>query len=345
LDLDARTGAAPEQGAVNVEIQAPGAAGAGPSLDAQFSYNPVAPDGTYVVSALPAGTYLVYFNAIEASYRALGPYVSEWYPNEPDPGHATMVSVQSGQTASLGVELAEAPGTVTGRVTDSAGAPLAGYDVSAGITEPDGSIFRGTFPNFTTTAADGSFTLMGLPPATWTVSASPKGATNAYPESAQAIVQAGATTPNVNFTFCIGSECPPTHLLALRTSIRRHRLLFAGQISDPSYAVIAVGLHGRIGRRKVDIRDRNYHVQGGSFSYSMPLPRRDRALRSGVLTISFGPSQAARGGRFVVDVPSVYPGPASKAAHPHKRKRKSKRRHSRRVGTVIRHERELRTQP
>ncbi|MDQ6777872.1 MAG: carboxypeptidase-like regulatory domain-containing protein [Actinomycetota bacterium] len=322
--VDGITGAAPPQGAVDVEIQTPVASATGPQLGTQFASNPVAPDGTYIVSGLPPGTYLVYFNVTGTSNGVIGPYVSEWYPNAPDPGHAAMVSVQSGQTASLGVELAEVPGTVTGRVTDSAGAPIAGYDISAGITEPDGSMFHGPFPIFTTTASDGTFTLMRLAPGTWTISALPTGGTNAYPETAHAIVQAAATTPNINFTFCLGSQCPPTHLLALSTSIRSHQLLFAGQISDPSYAVIAVGLRGHIGRRKVNIRNPNYFVQGGSFSYSMPLPRRDRALRAGVLVIDFGPSEAARGGRFVVKVPSVYPGPPSTPTRPHKHKRRRK---------------------
>jgi hypothetical protein len=343
--VDAATGA-PPQGALDVEIQTPGASDTGPRLGAQFSFSPVAPDGTYTVSGLPPGTYRVYFNATGTSYGAIGPYVSEWYPNAPDPGHATVVSVESGQTASLGIELAEAPGTVTGRVTDSSGSPLAGYDISAGVTEPDGSIAGGGFLAVTTTAADGTFTLLGIAPGTWTISALPTVGTNAYPERAQAIVQAAATTPNVNFTFCIGRECPPTHLLELSTSIRHHKLLFAGRISDPSYAVIAVGLDGHVGRRKVNIHNPNYYVQGGSFSSSMPLPRRDRALRSGVLTIDFGPSEAARGGRFRVRVPSVYPGPASKPARPHRPAHKRKRRkrgHSRKVATVIQHERRLRT--
>jgi sarcosine oxidase gamma subunit len=327
--VDASTGAAPPQGAIDVEIETAGPSDAEPELDDQLAVNITGPDGTYSVNGLAPGTYLVYFDATGTSYNAIGPYVGEWYPNEPDPGHATKVSVQSGQTASLGVELAEAPGTVTGRVTDAAGAPLAGYELGAGITEPDGSTSDGPSASYTTTASDGTFTVVGLAPGTWTIRALPTGETNAFPEAAQATVQAGAITPNVNFAFCVGSQCPPTHLLALSTSIHGHDLLLAGQISDPSYAVIVVGLHGHIGRRKVNFYNPNYFVQGGSFSYSIPLPRRDWKLRSGVLIVRFGPSEVASGGRFVFRVPSVYPRPPSKPARPRKPKPKPKPRRKR----------------
>jgi len=301
--LDARTQAPPPQLDIAVDAQTPGQFDNDPLADFAVSGN-VAADGTYTLTGLPPGSYLVYFDADTSVNGVPSPYADAWYPDEPDPGHAATVRVQSGQTVSLGVELAELPGTVTGRVTNSSGAPLAGYIVGAGITEPDGSPFlAGPVP--ATTGPDGTFVLTGIPPGAWMISATPPGA-NGYRQSAPAIISAGATTPNIDFTYCIGTECPPTHLLALRTRIRDHDLLFAGRISDPAYSVLTIVLRGHIGRRKVSVRNRGYFVEGGSFDYSLLLPHKDWALRSGVLTIDFSSSEAARGGRFQVSVPSAF---------------------------------------
>jgi hypothetical protein len=331
--LDQATGAAPPQFDIQVEAQTPGPSPLTYSPET-VAFGTVATDGTYTLAGLAPGTYWVFFSAGNVN-GVPAPYASAWYPDEPDPGHASAVSVQSGQTATLGVELAEAPGTVTGRVTDPSGAPVAGFTVYASIAEPNG-IVGGHSGGATSTGPDGTFTLTGLAPGNWTINASRNGSSVSYTKSEPATVYAGQSTANIDFTFCIGAECPPTRVLSLRTRIQNHELLFAGADSDPASAVLIVDLRGHIGRRRVDIRNPNYYVTGGSFNFSMPLPRRDRALRAGVLTLDFAASDAASGGRFVARVPSVYPGPTSKRHKPaHKHKRRRKHRHSRRVGPMF----------
>jgi 5-hydroxyisourate hydrolase-like protein (transthyretin family) len=323
--LDQATGAPPPQFDIQVEAQTPGSS---PFLytPETVAYAPVATDGTYTLTGLAPGAYWVYFSAGNVNGLP-APYASAWYPDEPDPGHASAVSLQSGQTATLGIELAEAPGTVTGRVTDPNGAPVVGYTIVASIAQPDG-IVGGHSGGAASTGPDGTFTLTGLAPGNWSITASHNGSSGpgSYTKSEPATVYAGATTPNIDFTFCIGAECPPTRVLTLKTRIQNHELMFAGADSDPSSAVLIVDLRGHIGRRRVNISNPNYYVTGGSFNFSMPLPRRDRALRTGVLTLDFAASDAASGGRFVLRVPGVFPEPASKPSRPHKPAHKRKRR-------------------
>ena len=69
-------------------------------------------------------------------------------------------SVASSQTISLDAILQTA-GVITGKVTDSAGHPLAGVCVNA-----DGSIYGGFFAR---TASDGSYTLRQLTPDSYDV--------------------------------------------------------------------------------------------------------------------------------------------------------------------------------
>src|SRR4051794_26659482 len=97
-------------------------------------------DGGYTVAGAPPGTYRLGFFACDA-----GNWARRWL----DP-----VTVTTGQSVPADVELA--PGaSISGRVTDGAGHPLAGICVSASTdaVHSDG---------FAMTAPDGSYTLIGL---------------------------------------------------------------------------------------------------------------------------------------------------------------------------------------
>jgi hypothetical protein len=333
--LDQETGSPPAQSDINITAQMLGSNQLPIMYPAEAAASPDA-DGNYTLTGLAPGSYVVYFYAEPSPTPGVSdPYASAWYPDEPDFEHATVVSVLSGQTTPLGVELAEDRGTVTGRVTDVAGAPLAGYFISAYIAEANGSQFpSGSFP--VTTGADGTFTITGLAPGTWTISAFQNGA-GQYIQTQSAIVQPGANTPNVDFTYCVGTECPPTHLLALRTQIQNHELAFSGQVSDPGHTLLNVVLTGRVGRHRVHIRGIDYPVAGGSFRSALSFPRPDWALRSGSLTLDFAPSQAATGGRFVVSVPGGLPRTPSKPTPAHKPKPKHKHKHRPKPDSKRRH--------
>ncbi|HWF35331.1 MAG TPA: carboxypeptidase regulatory-like domain-containing protein [Solirubrobacteraceae bacterium] len=327
--LDAATAVAPPQLEIQPEAEPLGPPSF-PGNPEPVAYGIVSAGGGYTLTGLAPGSYVVHFSAGSVN-GVPSPYADDWYPDAPDPGHATVVNVQSGQTVSLGVELAEAPGTVTGRVADTVDRPLAGYLVRASITEPGGSLFPDF--DFTTSGPDGTFTLTGLAPGAWTIAVERNG-DRSFIQSQSATVASGETTPNVDFGFCVGIECPPTRLFALRARIEDHQLLFACQISDPSGALLTIVLRGRVGGRAVKLRGIPIVAQSGAFDSFLALPRRDRSLRSGTLTLAFAPSQAARGGRFVVRVPSVYPGPLPGPAHHRHRHKRRTRHRSRRVAPM-----------
>lgn len=123
----------------------------------------VASDGSYTIVGLASGSYLVEFPSGGA-----GPlYALAWYPDEPDPGHAQWIHVIAGQTTSIGLDVLERAGAIKGHIRDRHSHPVSGAIVTAGIPEPDGSVYLG---NSTTVGRDGSYTLGGLAPGEWTVS-------------------------------------------------------------------------------------------------------------------------------------------------------------------------------
>jgi hypothetical protein len=151
-----------------------------------------APDGSYTIVGLVSGTYLVEFLP-----GGTGPaYALSWYPQQPDPGHAQLVTVTVGQTTSIGLETLQLPGAITGHVRDRRAHPVAGAVVTAKIREPDGSVYIGAS---TGSSGEGSYRLGGLAPGEWTVSAR---ASRPHPASARqrAAVQPRVTT-RLDFTL------------------------------------------------------------------------------------------------------------------------------------------------
>ncbi len=119
-----------------------------------------------------------------------------WYPQQPDPGRAQWVKVTAGQNASIGLEILEPPGAITGHVRDRHSHPLAGAGVTATIREPDGSVYLGASSRV---ASDGSYRLGGLARGKWAASVKvdlPHPVTVRH----SALVQPGATT-RLDFTL------------------------------------------------------------------------------------------------------------------------------------------------
>lgn len=127
-----------------------------------------AADGSYALTALCNGSY-----DVRAEKRGIG---SGSYDADND-GHATPVTIADTAQAATGINIAlgqrasanlcqGGTGTISGKVTDSAGAAVEGATVKSGSWA--GKVEA-------TTAADGSYTLSGLCHGVYTVSASKQG--------------------------------------------------------------------------------------------------------------------------------------------------------------------------
>ncbi|MGH9225606.1 MAG: MSCRAMM family protein [Acidimicrobiales bacterium] len=111
-------------------------------------------DGIYNIAGLAAGTYKVKFEDCNSPFE----WGLEYYDNKPDFGSGTVVSVSGGANTS-GINASMAPGgNIAGTVVaDGSGSPLAGICVFPFPSTGGGNI------SSTTTAADGTYTLGGLP--------------------------------------------------------------------------------------------------------------------------------------------------------------------------------------
>ena len=112
-----------------------------------------AADGTFTLTALPTGTYILYFSA--------SGHVNQYYNNESSLSSADQISVTAGSTTSA-INAALVPyGAITGTVTDaSTGHALQYVEVEAYDTSGQavGSAY---------TSSSGAYTLSNLPPGTY----------------------------------------------------------------------------------------------------------------------------------------------------------------------------------
>lgn len=129
-----------------------------------FSQTCTTANGTYSIAALPAGSYTVYFDPLSNDCGPAQNYVPQFYNDESEQAAANAVAVNGSATVS-GVDAALRPaGAIAGSVTDAVtGRPV--DDVPVLVYTPDGTAVTGTC-----TASDGSYTIAGLAPGTYTVS-------------------------------------------------------------------------------------------------------------------------------------------------------------------------------
>jgi hypothetical protein len=172
-----------------------------------------AADGTYTVTGLPAGTdYQVCFytwsGATGGSSDATG-YLEQCYDNQPTLNETTPVAVTTGAiTPGINAALAVA-GAVWGTVTDADGTHHGLANVDVQVSSP--STFAG---GGATTAADGSYTVAGLPAGTdyqvcfydWSGATGGSSDTNGYVEQCwQNQSTSGTPTP---VTVNLGARTP-----------------------------------------------------------------------------------------------------------------------------------------
>lgn len=158
--------------------------------------------GNYTISSLPSGSYKVSF-ARESETG--GNYLSQFFNGKTAPGEANPVSVTApAATGGVNAEL-QAGGQITGRVVDAVSkAPIASAFVCAeqASTKPE-------FGSCELTNANGEYTLMGLPIASYHVVFYAYALTSSYRlqfyngksssgEADSVSVTAGATTSGIN---------------------------------------------------------------------------------------------------------------------------------------------------
>ncbi|NQX33806.1 carboxypeptidase-like regulatory domain-containing protein [Herbiconiux sp. VKM Ac-2851] len=109
--------------------------------------------GAYTVRSLPAGTYRI-------SFSTLDDHALQWWSGKSMLSNANPSALPAGGALTGRNALLKTSGTVAGRVTDAAGAPIKGIWVTGWLFDSTGTAAASS----TTTDADGRYTLLGLPP-------------------------------------------------------------------------------------------------------------------------------------------------------------------------------------
>jgi hypothetical protein len=210
-------------------------------------------DGTYTLSGLAPGNYLINFGC---GYG--GRYPDQWFPDAPDAGLAEAVSAGPGTTAGIDAVL-PATGVITGVVTSRAGHPLEDVCVSAvnikgappalrgpGLIGPIGSI--GTAGLIGLTSANGTYKMLGLAAGRYHVSFGSCFVRDRYAQqwyrdsssvaAATAVtVRAGTTTAGIDGRLVPGGTISGHVLTASGKSLGDICVSAADSAGDSGYAV------------------------------------------------------------------------------------------------------------
>jgi protocatechuate 3,4-dioxygenase beta subunit len=140
------------------------------SPNAVGGYTTTGAHGGYRLTGLAPGTYKVYFGDPFCVFAATN-YAPQWYNNRTSEATATLVTVTSfGDTPNVDATLST-DGAISGTVTSHHHGPVAGECVTAtpASAAPDPVSGAAVQPVIGVTAADGSYSLVGLLPGKYTV--------------------------------------------------------------------------------------------------------------------------------------------------------------------------------
>ena len=140
-------------------------------------------NGSYAVDGLPTGQYNVEFSPPSDEN-----YVYQWYPGKAGQSEAGAVAVTSPQATLLNVTLVTGA-TISGTVSAAVGsAPLGDIDVTL-------LNYGGNEVASATTAADGSYSMNGIPPGTYVLDFDPSNGTNYIEQFYNDVGPNGVPTP------------------------------------------------------------------------------------------------------------------------------------------------------
>jgi hypothetical protein len=162
-------------------------------------------DGTFTLTNLPAGQYVVYFNDSGCAETPTD-LASQWYPAAATEQSATAVTVAAGKVTALPSVTLPPDGGIAGIVTSTASSPLSGACVIATPSIP------GSLPIYGVTRGSGGYSVLGLQPGTYQVEFSSGCGISGYlpqwwhnknsPGQVNLVtVKAGATTKGISATL------------------------------------------------------------------------------------------------------------------------------------------------
>ena len=132
-----------------------------------------ATNGTYSISGLASGPYVVQFNNCTSATDYALEYYNATSTGTPSYASATAVAVSAGSTITA-IDAQMVPGgSITGTVSDSSGTAIAGICVNASSSD-------GSTSGAAQTAANGTYTISGLAQASYTVQFTDCGSTGSY---------------------------------------------------------------------------------------------------------------------------------------------------------------------
>jgi protocatechuate 3,4-dioxygenase beta subunit len=274
-----------------------------------FGGQPTDANGNYTITGLPAGTYSLVFSDCSGVTNYATTYYDQNSSGTDLYSSATKISVNPGdQDGSLDVSMGEG-GTITGTITAAVGgAPLQNICVSAQTNE---SGFGGQ-----PTAADGSYSITGLPAGSYVLqftdcgttnyasqyysATSPDHGTTSYFDASAVTVSAGATRSGINSALSEGgsisgtiteANSPTTPLANICVFADSSDSGYGGQVSAPDGTYSLTGIPA--GSYKIQFYNCGTSNYAGDFYSSTSVTGTQNWSSASQVTVTAGVNTAA----------------------------------------------------